>query len=129
MRKLKLPGRSSDMPRLNEADFKLIQEVGIQEIKSQARQIVEEKLEDATEHDSQQTPYAGNPVYKAMHACNAASRKKLSRSHRIPADKQMSEKDVDSVVNLLTRWIAREYNFYMEEAPSEQKKLAEFQEK
>lgn len=128
MRKLKLPGRSKDMPRLNEADFNLIQEVGIRQIKGQARQIVEEKLKNPADKEHQ-TPYAGNPVYKAMHACNASSRKKLSRSHRIPEDKQMSEKDIDSVVNLLTRWIAREYNFYMEETPSEQKGLEEFQKK
>ncbi len=126
MRKLKLPGRSKDMPKLNEADVKLIQDLGIQEMKKQARQIVEEKLEKNREKDTSQTPYAGNPVYKAMHACRASSRRELSHAHRIPREKKLSERDIKSVVNLLTRWIAREYNFYQDEAPTSQKKIKEF---
>ena len=126
MRKLKLPGRSGDMPRLNETDIKLIRKQGIKKVKKQARDIVEQKLKHQPENDGNQTPYAGNPVYKAMHACRCSSRRELSRSHRIPAGKELSEKQIDSVVNLLARWMAREYNFYMEEAPAEQKRLAEF---
>jgi hypothetical protein len=126
MRKLKLPGRSKDMPRLTEQDIELIQSIGIEGIKQQARQIVEAKLREQPENDGQQTPYAGNPVYKAMHACGAASRRELARKHRVPAGKEMTDTQVDSVVNLLTRWIVREYNFYREESQAEQSKLAEF---
>lgn len=126
MRKLKLPGRSGGMPRLSENDIELIQEIGVDGIKQQARQIVEAKLMEHPENDGRQTPYAGNPVYKAMHACGAASRRDLARKHRIPAGKELTDSQVDSVVNLLVRWIVREYNFYREESRAEQKKLAEF---
>ncbi|MFB6241184.1 MAG: DUF4186 family protein [Candidatus Nanosalina sp.] len=126
MRKLKLPGRSQDMPRLKENDIDLIQENGVEGVKQQARQIVEAKLLEQPENDGKQTPYAGNPVYKAMHACGAASRQDLARKHRIPAGKELTESQVESVVNLLVRWIVREYNFYRKESQAEQKKLAEF---
>ncbi|WP_414837309.1 DUF4186 family protein [Candidatus Nanosalina sp. VS9-1] len=128
MRKLKLPGRTKEMPRLNDTDYRLVQEQGIQEIKDQARKIVRNKLEEQPDNDGVQTPKAGNPIYKAMHACRCSSRRELSRAHRIPAGRKLSESEIEAVVNLLTRWIAREYNFFTEEEQM-QKSLGEFSRK
>lgn len=125
MRRLELPGRGEDMPRLEDRDIALIRKMGIPAVKEMIRDIVESKLKEQPENDGEQTPNAGNPVYKAMHACRASSRKELSRSHRIPAGKELNERHIDSVVNLLTRWIVREYNFYLEEQEN-QKNLGEF---
>lgn len=126
MRRLKLPGRDVSRPRLDENDVQLIQEVGIDGIKEQARRMVEKKLRRQPENDGSQTPIGGNPVYKAMHACNAASRQELSMSHRIPAGKELTDSQLESVVNLVVRWVAREYNFYMEEQEQQQSRLGEF---
>lgn len=126
MRRLKLPGRDVTRPRLGENDIRLIQEVGIDGMKEQARRIAEKKLRRQPENDGNQTPLGGNPVYKAMHACNTASRKELSMSHRIPEDKKLTDSQVSSVVDLVTRWIAREYNFYMQEKEQQQRGLGEF---
>lgn len=123
MRKLKLPGRDVSRPRLDRNDVALIQELGMKEIKQQARDIVEEKLE---EPPGSSVPAAGNPVYKAMHACNASSREQLEMSHRIPADKELNEADVRAVVDMLVRWVAREYNFFLEEKGRKQRNLGEF---
>lgn len=111
------------MPRLEDQDIRLIREKGIQEMKQQAQEIVRNRLEA---EDPGKIPRAGNPVYKAMHACRAASRRDLNLAHGIPRDKELNQGQIDSVVNLLTRWMAREYNFYMEESPTGQKKLKEF---
>ncbi len=126
MRRLKLPGRDATRPRLDENDIHLIREIGIGAIRNQARKIVEEKLMKQPENDGAQTPVGGNPVYKAMHACNAASREELSLSHSIPENKELTNQQVDSIVDLLSRWVAREYNFYMEEKEERQKNLSEF---
>lgn len=126
MRKLKLPGRDSEKPRLTDEDIQLFEKLGINGLKDQARQIVESKLREQPGNDGYQTPSAGNPIYKAMHACNTASRKQLSRAHRIPAGKELNDKQVNSVVNLLIRWIVREYNFYQEERKNKQRNLSEF---
>ncbi len=125
MRRLELPGRGEDMPRLEDRDVALIRKEGIPAIKEMIESIVRNKLEVQPENDGVQTPRAGNPIYKAMHACRCSSRKELSRAHRIPAGKKLSEKEVESVVNLLTRWVVREYNFYLEEE-NQQKNLKEF---
>jgi len=125
MRKLKLPGREKNRPRLEERDIRLIETAGVKEIKNQAERMVNKKLLDQPENDGRQTPTAGHPVYKAMHACNASNRKELSRSHRIPAGKKLNDTQVEMVVNLLTRWIVREYNFYKEEE-ERQKSLDSF---
>jgi len=126
MRKLKLPGRDQTRPRLTEEDIRLIEEQGVSEIKDQARRIVENKLREQPDNDGQQTPSAGNPVYKAMHACNVSSRKELSRAHRMPAGRELDDRQIKALVNLLTRWIVREYNFYKEERKEQQKNLGEF---
>lgn len=125
MRKLELPGRSRNMPRLEDQDIKLIRELGINKVKEQAEQIVRIKLVEP-EEKPHSVPRAGNPVYKAMHACRASSRKDLHLAHSIPRDKKLTDSHIDSIVNLLTRWIAREYNFYREETRAEQKELADF---
>jgi len=125
MRRLELPGRGEDMPRLEDRDIGLIRELGVPGIKEQVKNIVEAKLRRQPKNDGFQTPKAGNPVYKAMHACRASSRKELSRAHRIPAGRPLKEREIEAVVNLLTRWIVREYNFYKEEEEA-QKNLGEF---
>lgn len=126
MRKLKLPGRDIEKPRLSDQDIRLFKKLGIGTLKQQARDIVESKLREQPENDGYQTPSAGNPIYKAMHACNVASRKELSRAHKIPAGRILNDKQIDAVVNLLIRWIVREYNFYQEERKNKQKSLGEF---
>lgn len=126
MRKLELSGRSESGPKLGDEDVQLIKEAGVQSVKDQSLKIVEDKLQEQPENDGKQTPRAGNPVYKAMHACGCASRIDLSRNHRIPAGGKMSENQVKAVVNLLVRWIVREYNFYLEEKRAQQKNLGEF---
>jgi hypothetical protein len=125
MRKLELPGREENMPRLSDRDIALIKEQGIEKVKQMIREIVEAKLREQPDNDGDQTPRAGNPIYKAMHACNTSSRKELSRAHRIPAGKELTDNQVDSVVNLITRWIVREYNFYLEHQEN-QRDLGEF---
>lgn len=126
MRKLSLPDRDKSKPVLSEEDYIMVRELGIREIKKQAREIVEQKLRKQPENDGHQTPKAGNPVYKAMHACNCHSRRSLSRTFRIPAGRTLTDTQIDSVVNLLTRWIAREYNFYKEENKQKQGRLKDF---
>lgn len=124
MRKLKLPGRDKTRPRLDQNDIKLIRKQGIDQVKENAERVVEEKLEQA-EADPK-IPTAGNPIYKAMHACNCTSRDQLLMSHRIRSEKDLTESQVKSVVDLLMRWIVREYNFYQEEQKEKQIGLSDF---
>ncbi|MFB6244914.1 MAG: DUF4186 family protein [Candidatus Nanohaloarchaea archaeon] len=117
MRKLRLPGRDVQKPKLSEKDYRLIEDLGISELKSQAEEIVESRIEE-----DRDVPAAGNPIYKAMHACRAISREELSRSHRIPDTGELPDRHRKALVNLLMRWIIREYNF-LEKEKEEQSQL------
>lgn len=121
MRKFKLPGRDPSRPRLDENDVELIKRKGIEHVKEMAHAIVEDKLVNGKE-----IPRGGNPVYKAMHACNVSNRKDLEGAHRIRKDRELKQSDIDSIINVVMRWIVREYNFYMEEEKKKQKSLQEF---
>ena len=123
MRKLRLPDRTGEMPKLNHTDIRLIDDLGMDKIQDQAKKIVSGKLTKPKANPK--IPAAGNPVYKGMYACRATSRKELKIAHGIPAEKELSNTNLESVVNLLSRWIAREYNFYKEEN-SKQKDLGDF---
>jgi hypothetical protein len=124
MRKLKLPGRDKTRPRLDENDIRLIKEQGIDQVKENARRIVEEKLKESEANPK--IPTAGNPVYKAMHACNCTSRDQIFMSHRVRPEKELTDSQIESVVNLLIRWVVREHNFYREEEKEKQIKLGDF---
>lgn len=128
MRKLSLPDRDKTKPVLTEKDIEIIKEEGIGSIKEWAREVIERKLREQPDNDGSQVPTAGNPIYKAMHACNCHSRKALSRTHRMPAGRRLTDRQVDSIVNLLTRWIAREYNFYQREEEHHQESLRAYKE-
>ncbi len=118
MRKLKLPGRDKTRPRLDRRDIDLIKKKGIERVKEDSRKIIETKLREKPENDGTQTPRAGNPIYKAMHATNINSREKLFMAHRIPEEKTLTDSQIDSLQSLVMRWIVREYNFYQEEQKS-----------
>ncbi|MFB6208947.1 MAG: DUF4186 family protein [Candidatus Nanohaloarchaea archaeon] len=126
MRKLKLPGRDIERERLEQQDIELIRKLGIDQIREHAEMIVKENLRDSQEDDQEKVPKAGNPVYKAMHACNAASREQLFMAHRIRPDSELTDSQLESVVDMLMRWIVREYNFFMEEKRERQQNLGEF---
>ncbi|MFT4892877.1 MAG: hypothetical protein ACI8Z7_000665 [Candidatus Nanohaloarchaea archaeon] len=124
MRKLKLPGRDKTRPRLDQQDIKLIRKQGIDQVKRNAERLVGQKFKES-EADPK-IPTAGNPVYKAMHACNCTSRDQIFMSHRIRPEKELTEAQIESLTDLLIRWIVREHNFYREEEKEKQIKLGDF---
>lgn len=124
MRKLRLPDRTGEMPKLNHTDIRLIDDLGMDKIQDQAKKIVSGKL--TKPKADPKIPAAGNPVYKGMYACRATSRKELKIAHGIPAEKELSDTNLESVVNLLSRWIAREYNFYKEESEMKQTDIRKY---
>lgn len=122
MRKLKLPDRGDKMPKLDENDIKLIDEIGIEELKKQVNQMINIYLEKNVD---KKVPKRGNPIYKAMHACNSINRKELQRTHSIPKLGNLEDRHREIITNLLIRWIIREYN-YFEEERDKQRTISDF---
>ena len=60
-------------------------------------------------NDGKQTPMKGHPVFIAQHACACCCRGCLEKWHKIPKDRDLTEKEINYIVNLLMLWIKKEY--------------------
>ena len=60
-------------------------------------------------NDGKQTPMRGHPVFIAQHACACCCRGCLEKWHKIPKDRDLTEKEINYIVNLLMLWIKKEY--------------------
>jgi hypothetical protein len=92
---------------LSEFEKKKVREVGLAELTDQIRPIILKKLNDPI-IDGKQTPYYGNPVYKAMHATACCCRKCLFKWHRILPNRELTENDLKFIESLIYRWIKKQ---------------------
>ena len=85
---------------------------GINKIKSDAYFFIENRLKDKfPKNDGKQTPMKQvHPVFIAQHACACCCRGCLYKWHHIEKGKELSEDEIDYIVNLLLKWIEREVN-------------------
>ena len=51
----------------------------------------------------------GHPVFIAQHATGTCCRSCLAKWHNIPASVELSEKQVDYIVEIIMRWIEKKY--------------------
>ena len=61
-------------------------------------------------NDGKQTPMKGHPVFIAQHACGCCCRGCLEKWHKIPKGRELTNKEVDYIVELLIKWIENEIN-------------------
>jgi hypothetical protein len=92
---------------LSEFEKRQVREQGLAELQDNAREIVIKKLSNPI-IDGKQTPFYGSPVFKAMHATACCCRKCLFKWHRILPNRQLSEKDIDYIQDLIYRWIKKQ---------------------
>ncbi len=80
--------RGFDILRLHAADF------------------VRKRLAPADpKNDGRQTPMKGHPVFIAQHATGTSDRDKLEKFHGIKKGSELSDKEVDYIVDIIIRWI------------------------
>ena len=85
-----------------------INEKGLDTIEKHAYDFVSTRLTPNNPKDGKQTPMKGHPVFIAQHACACCCRGCLEKWHKIPKDKELSDKDIEFIVNLLMDWIKKE---------------------
>ena len=84
---------------------------GMDTIKEHAYDFINKRLKPAfIENDGKQTPMKGHPIFIAQHACACCCRGCLEKWHHINKGSELTEKEVDYIVNLLMIWIEKEYN-------------------
>ncbi|MFT4303726.1 MAG: DUF4186 family protein [Candidatus Woesearchaeota archaeon] len=92
---------------LSEFQKKNIRMIGLDVIMDQVNEVVMRKLYHPILLETS-IPYSGNPIFVAMHATACSSRKSLFRWHRIPPRHDLTDSEVNYVLDVIYRWIRRE---------------------
>ena len=87
-----------------------IDEKGLVTIKFHAYDFINKRLKPKKIlNDGKQTPMKGHPVFIAQHATATCCRGCLEKWHNIEKGKELSGEEVDYIVNIIMKWIEKEY--------------------
>lgn len=87
-----------------------IDEKGLDKIKEHAYDFINKRLKPKKIlNDGKQTPMKGHPVFISQHACACCCRGCLEKWHKIEKGRELTDNEVEYIVNLLMKWIEKEY--------------------
>lgn len=91
---------------LGDAEIEYIQSRGIDILRLHATDFIQKRIAPAEpKNDGHQTPTKGHPVFIAQHACGCHDRDTLETFFSIQKGKQLSDKEVTLVVDVLINWM------------------------
>lgn len=94
---------------LKEKEKKYIKEKGYDVIKEHAYTFINKRLAPMhPKNDGAQTPMKGHPVFISQHATATCCRSCLYKWHHIKDDHDLTEKEINYIVNLIMKWIEKE---------------------
>ena len=94
---------------LKKKDFDYINDKGMETIKKHAYDFIRTRLAPANpENDGKQTPMKNHPVFVAQHATATCCRECLNRWYKIEKNRELTQEEIDFVVNLIIHWIEKE---------------------
>ena len=97
--------------KLKDADIKYVEDKGMDTIKKHAYDFVSKRLAPKyIKNDGKQTPMRGHPVFIGQHATATCCRNCLYKWHHISKDKELSQEEIDYIVNIIMQWIYKEIN-------------------
>jgi len=95
--------------KLKDKDIEYVSLKGIDKIREHAYDFVRNRLALINlVNDGKQTPMRGHPVFIAQHATATCCRGCLYKWHGIAKDKELNDKEIDYVVNIIMAWIERQ---------------------
>jgi len=95
---------------LKQKEIKYIDNKNIEEIRKQAYEIINKRIKpEIIENDGKQTPMKNHPVFIAQHATATCCRGCIEKWHHIKKNKELTEHEIDFIVELITEWIKEEY--------------------
>ena len=96
---------------LKEKDLIYINEKGLDTIRSHAYDFITKRLAPKDiPNDGKQTPMRGHPVFIAEHATATCCRDCLYKWHHIAKNKELTNEEIDYIVNIIMLWIKKEMN-------------------
>ncbi len=95
---------------LNKKMKEYVQEKGWDKIRSDARDLITKRIASKNlNNDGKQTPMRQvHPVFIAQHATGCCCRGCLEKIHGIKKGHELSNEEIDYVVNVIMMWIQRE---------------------
>lgn len=94
---------------LKEKDREYINKKSLITIKQHAYDFINKRLRPKNIlNDGKQTPTKGHPVFIAQHATATCCRSCLEKWHHIKKNKELTNEDIDYVVNVIMTWINNE---------------------
>ena len=94
--------------KLNEKDKLYIKKIGLEKIESHAYDFINQRLKpEIIPNDGKQTPTKNHPVFKAQHATATCCRKCLFKWHKIAMNKELTNEEVEYIVNIIMLWIKK----------------------
>lgn len=95
--------------KLTDRDRQYIQDKGIETIKDHAFDFINSRIAPKfPKNDGKQTPMKGHPVFIAQHATATCCRGCLQKWHRIQKGRELSDNEVEFIVNLIMGWIEKQ---------------------
>ena len=95
--------------KLKQKDKDYIFQKGLNTIEQHAYDFISKRLAPADiPNDGKQTPMKGHPVFIAQHATACCCRGCLSKWHKIPSGRDLTEQEIDYVVSVIMAWIYKE---------------------
>ena len=94
---------------LKQKDIEHINEKGMDKIREHARDFIAKREAPAfIPNDGKQTPMRGHPVFVAQHATACCCRGCISKWHKIPSGRELSEAEQEYLVDLAMSWISHQ---------------------
>ena len=94
--------------KLNKKMIDYVNEKGIDKIRQDTYDIVNKRLRIKLPNDGKQTPMKQvHPTFIAEHATGTCCRGCLKRIHHIDDEKELSDDEIDYIVEVIIRWIKR----------------------
>ncbi len=96
--------------KLKDKDVNYIDKIGMDKIREHAFDFVNKRLKIFDEiKDGKQTPMRGHPVFIAQHATATCCRGCLEKWYGISRKKELNEREVHFIVDIIMKWIVINY--------------------
>lgn len=95
--------------KLKEKEKEYIKQKGLEKIEEHAYDFITKRLAPKyIKNDGKQTPMKGHPVFIAQHATACCCRGCLFKWHKIRENKDLNQKEIKYIVDLIIEWIKRQ---------------------
>ncbi|SRR6056297_841034 len=95
--------------KLRKKDERYYLRKGEEEIRKHVRDFIEVRLTPAyPQNDTKQTPFRGHPAFTAQHATATCCRKCLLKWHGIEKGRELTDKEIDYIIELIMKWLKKE---------------------